>query len=965
MKIIGFNLGIANIGWALRENDKIIDCGVRVFDIPENPKNGNSLALERRENKARMKIVKRKKARMLATKTFLKKELNVDLSKLFLIGSTQSIYELRAKALSSLISKEELSAIILHIAKHRGYDDSALKNENGTIIEALNKNKEAMLKFKSVGEYFYKNFVQNKEVKKIRNTTEDYSNSVPRSLLKQELDLILDKQKELGLIKNADFKEKLFEIIFFKRPLKDFSNKIGNCIFFENEKRAAKNTISACEFVALGKVVNLLKSIEKDIGIVYEKDSINEIMSIILDKTSISYKKIRDILNLPQEINFKGLDYSKNNIENSKLVDLKKLNEFKKALGDGFANLDKDILDSIATDITLTKDTATLKEKLKNYNVLNAEQIEKLSELVFNDHINLSLKALKQIIPLMYEGKRYDEACELCNFTIAKNQEKSEYLPLFEKTRFAKDISSPVVIRAICEFRKLLNDIIRRYGSVHKIHLELTRDFGISFSDRKKIIKEIEQNEQSRIKALETIKELKLEETSKNIQIVRLFEDQKGICPYSGLKMDLNRLDELVIDYIRPYNRSLDDSYSNKVLTFKKLSDLKQGKTPFEAFGEDEKLWAEINERIKEYNGKKRFKIFDKFFKDKKPFDFTEQTLQDTRWLTKLVASYLNEYLSFLPISEDENTALGYGEKGSKQHVILSSGMITQMLRNFWYLGFKNHKDYKNNAMDAIIVAFTTNSIIFAFNNFKKELDLAKAEFYANKISESDYLLKRKFLPPFSGFKEQALEKVKNIFVSHSLKIKNKGTLHDLTPLKIKELKNTYGDLDLAVKLGKIRKYNDKYYANANGSLVRADLFVDKKNKFHAVSIYKADFSTKKLPNKTPATTSNGETKEGIEMNENYNFCMSLYKNTPISVKIKGMKEPIICYYHGFNTSGSKITYKKHDNNYHNLSEDEMVVFRKNDKESIAVGKILEIKKYSISPSGELSLIENEERKWF
>lgn len=73
--------------------------------------------------------------------------------------------------------------------------------------------------------------------------------------------------------------------------MKDFSNKIGNCIFFENEKRAAKNTISACEFVALGKVVNLLKSIEKDIGIVYEKDSINEIMSIILDKTSISYKK--------------------------------------------------------------------------------------------------------------------------------------------------------------------------------------------------------------------------------------------------------------------------------------------------------------------------------------------------------------------------------------------------------------------------------------------------------------------------------------------------------------------------------------------------------------------------------------------------------------------------------------------------------------------------------------------------
>ncbi len=82
---------------------------------------------------------------MLTTKTFLKKVLGIDLSKLFLIGSTQSIYELRTKALNSLISKEVLAAIILHIAKHSGYDDSALKNENGIIIDALNKNKEEML----------------------------------------------------------------------------------------------------------------------------------------------------------------------------------------------------------------------------------------------------------------------------------------------------------------------------------------------------------------------------------------------------------------------------------------------------------------------------------------------------------------------------------------------------------------------------------------------------------------------------------------------------------------------------------------------------------------------------------------------------------------------------------------------------------------------------------------------------
>ena len=49
MKILGFDIGITSIGWAYVEGEELKDCGVRIFTKAENPQNGESLALPRRE----------------------------------------------------------------------------------------------------------------------------------------------------------------------------------------------------------------------------------------------------------------------------------------------------------------------------------------------------------------------------------------------------------------------------------------------------------------------------------------------------------------------------------------------------------------------------------------------------------------------------------------------------------------------------------------------------------------------------------------------------------------------------------------------------------------------------------------------------------------------------------------------------------------------------------------------------
>ncbi len=47
---IGLDIGITSVGWAvLQDNsqdepERIVDLGVRIFDVAENPKNGDALA---------------------------------------------------------------------------------------------------------------------------------------------------------------------------------------------------------------------------------------------------------------------------------------------------------------------------------------------------------------------------------------------------------------------------------------------------------------------------------------------------------------------------------------------------------------------------------------------------------------------------------------------------------------------------------------------------------------------------------------------------------------------------------------------------------------------------------------------------------------------------------------------------------------------------------------------------------
>ena len=1022
MKIFSFDIGIASIGWAYIEDDVLKDCGVRIFTKAENPKNGDSLAAPRREARSARRRLARRKGRLNALKKLICKEFGLklgdylapdgELPKAYGTSKeTKSPYELRALALKEILDSKDLARVILHIAKHRGYGNKHAKDadndESGKVKKAIKENEKILLEkgYQSAGQYLYNEFFEKprdfdveqkssnntrgtQEFRNVRNKAESYARCLNQSELQKELGLIFAKQREFGFnfsdrkykitdengkLKELGFESVIMEIAFLQRPLKSFEDKVGKCTFYADEPRAPKDSPSAMEFVALTRIINILANITKRSGEVYSVDKVHEILDVVLEKGEMSYKKLRKVINLDERIQFpkdSKLDYAKKDAENAKVIEFKKLKSFNKAFGNKcFGGLARNELDKIANDIALIKSKAELKDKLKHYPNLNEKQIENLSELNFDKFIDLSFRALEQILPFMRGDKtgeclRYDEAVKKAGLQEhKKHQQKDNFLlPLKEYEPY---LANPVVARALSEYRKVCNALLRKYGQVHKIHLEFTREAGKSYDERKKIEKEQREHFEANQNAQKQCEILELPLNGANILKIKLWIEQGERCAYSGEKITLEHLKDstmLQIDHIYPYSRSFDDSQNNKVLVFTKENQNKLNKTPFEAFGTDKEKWDRILSLASKLPKPKYRRISNTQFKDKEA-GFLARNIVDTGYIARLASQWTKDCLEFLPLSEDEVTIAG--EKGSKVHVEIMNGSLTAMLRHYWGLGNKNRDNHLHHAVDAVIIGFTNAGVIKAFSDFRKQKEQNKAKLYAKEIAESEYEKQKAFhKTQVEAFRQMVLDKADSIFVSKPPRKRARGALHEATFYSFddKKLRKEYGGqkgIERALNLGKIRQVGTKIVSN--GAMVRVDIFKHKQSgKFYGVPIYAMDFALGILPNKAVV---GGKDKEGVikdwlEMDFNYEFCFSLFKDDLILVQKKEMEKAELCYFVSFGVATASIQAEKHNNKFEDLSENEKMLYSNATTKEVA-GKSIGIQnlkifeKYQVSPLGE------------
>lgn len=1031
VRTLGVDIGIASIGWAIVEGEvegdkivskEIIESGVRIFTRAENPKDKSSLALPRRMARGARKNIRRKRARMFKIKNFLAKSLNIPLESMLqnddhppLFRTSKdflSPWKLRIEALNRLLSKEELARVILHIAKSRGYDDityglkESQDEESGKIAKAIQGNKEELEKgnYRTIGEMMAMRYFEKKRLgiypmqwENVRNKgrQEDaYKRCIGRSELRKELEVIFDKQKELGnLAITQDFRDKLLGdpkgkdketlegMIFFQRPLKGFANKLGDCQHIrnkngENPKRACKNAPSAEEFIAITRIINFLMYCKRDFGDVSfdPKEIIEQCLKEAKQtRTGLKYIRLREILSLPEIFTFKELDYEKKKVENTKaFISLEGTFRLNEALGD----LEIKLKDQVACILGVNKDWGAIQRELQKIG-LSDNQIARIQEadLNFSHPINLSLEALYHILPLMKEGKRYDEAVEILEekgiFYKRKNQARDTLPPLSELAKEDSyfDVLNPVVNRALSEFRKVLNALIAKHGKFHYFNIELTRDVSKSKKQRNEIENKQRRNQRENDKAIEKLNEWGMDLNAKNRLKVRLWIQQNECCIYSGKKITREDFIEnrLEVDHAFPKSRSLDDSQSNKVLCFISENQNKRNQTPYEWFGSDAERWDAYVGRVyaSDFEKSKKRKLVQKHFKDRNADDFLQRNFVDTGYIGRLIKTYVKSNLDFLPLPSS------LPNKGI-EHVRIVSGSLTSALRSWWGIGDKNRNHHLHHAQDAIMIAFIQPSIIKAYADFlrSKELHYQKSNEKMRVLSQGEVKTKLAMRWPIEDFSDKIYQSIQNISVSHRVSHKVTGALHKETICKKEDYYKSYGGeqgVKKALELGKIRQINEGIVDN--GEMVRVDVFKSKdKGRFYAVPIYTFDVALGKLPNKAIVQgKKDGVIKDWLEMDANYEFCFSLFKNDAVLIQTKEMKNPILAIYRATDSSTALMNFD-HPSKFALANEDEKIFFIKKGEISFSVKGVgiqglKFFQKVQLSPLGEIKPCKRSKRE--
>jgi len=745
---IGLDIGITSIGWAtIKTNEgemtRIGEMGVRIFDKPENPKDGASLALPRRQARSMRRRLRRHKHRierikMLFENTGIMTKVQID--KMYNDFKIQpNVYRLRYEALDRLLAVDEFVRVLIHISQRRGFksnrkaETSNEKSDTGKLLHAVEHNLHLMEEkgYRTVGEMFYLDFDFQKNK---RNKADDYRHTISRQLLQNEISQIFKVQREYGNKYADEMIENEYSSIFASQRCFDqgpggnspyggnqIEKMLGICTFEPEERRAVKASYTFERFMLINKV-NTLRIRKTGEG--YRQLSMDEKRKIIneaYNTNEIKYSKLRNLLSLASDESFKGLTYgmkSQHDIEKTNFVRLHAYHEIRKAVDlweiGYIKKLSTEQLNEVGYALTVFKNDIQITEHLIHAGI-QPKAIEQLLKLSFDKTGHLSIKAMTKILPYIEQGMDYDKACIEAGYDFRAHSSniKSIKLPPLD----FEHITNPVVKRALSQSIKVINAIVHQYGSPDGINIELAREMSKNFIERGEVQKSMEQNQAVNEKLCERlIHEFGLlSPKGEDIVKLKLYEEQDGWCLYSCKKLDLKRVfyepGYADIDHIIPYSICFDDSYKNKVLVSGNENRQKGNQLPLEYLHDTpERLdqYLSLIDTMKLPYLKKQNLLKKNISKDEEE-EFKDRNLNDTRYITKELANHIRDNLHFAETSDNR-----------AKRVISVNGQVTAYMRRRWGLTKMREEGDLHHTLDAVVIACINDSIIQRVSNYHK-----------------------------------------------------------------------------------------------------------------------------------------------------------------------------------------------------------------------------------------------------
>ena len=745
---IGFSIGPTSIGWAVLENvpygtpQKIQDLGVRVFTPPEYPKTGDSLTAHRRECRLKRRYLRRKRYRKERIKklfTSIGLITKENLEQLFSRSKFEKdVYTLRVEGLDRKLTPDEWVRVLLHLSQRCGYffpnsNDDVETLEKISIIKRTIAENQALLhekNYRTVGEMFcldpkFQIIAPDGRIwRSTRNHFDHYKINVTYKMVEDEVDALFHAQRCTGNpYASISFQECYSKILFTRRSfdegpggdspyrIRDFR---GFCPF-EKAKRRAFKSCYTFEYFKMLQDINKIRILSDSFSVrPLSSEERKSIIALALKKSNLTFWDLRNAIALPDGNSFNQVSYHQSSIQEAESTKqfraMQAYHVMREAIGTmKMESLSPDVLDQISEILNLYHKGERRVDALSQLG-LSPEVIQALLALSFHKVANLSLEAMHKIIPYLEQGIPYPKACNAVYGNFATPYKPKKFLTLnsdLQKSGALDAFVQPTALRALSQTTKILNAIIREYGSPQRILIQLKQELKLNKDEWDRFRKKSLDRQQRNATLMKEITAIKGEPaTSQDLVKFKLYQEQDGICPYTGTEFDLSRIfydpSYAEVSHIVPYSISFDDSYHNKVLAQSWVCRKKQEMLPLEYFIQSPIGGAAFASRIQKSNlpYPKRRRLLKRNILSSDITRCYEQNIIDPHYLSQAVCQLLRNHLIFAPLASK-----------LEQPVQSVNEIITEHIRRRLGLHYKNLGELRY-AMEAVIIGSTTSEML-------------------------------------------------------------------------------------------------------------------------------------------------------------------------------------------------------------------------------------------------------------
>lgn len=295
--------------------------------------------------------------------------------------------------------------------------------------------------------------------------------------------------------------------------------------------------------------------------------------------------------------------------------------------------------------------------------------------------------------------------------------------------RYLAEIKHPLVRHRLILFRRLLADLVKRFGPPNLIVLEAVRSLALSEKNKRELQNRIKTNRDERASIREELASRNASTSRKALLRYRLWKEAQSTCPFCGEKISQEQLLSGGADIEHLVPRSVVDCNEFYNLTVGHLRcnrEIKGDRTPYQAFAHTER-WPRLRDNAEKCFKGRKLEIF--LSNQAEELIERKADLQHTAYIARVIRHVALIQLGWLG-EDGRDPTMEKGNKPSSSFQV-TNGQLTSRLRQAWGLNHllhplphgvlfhelppeqqkqfqeKNRGDLRHHALDAMVIACT------------------------------------------------------------------------------------------------------------------------------------------------------------------------------------------------------------------------------------------------------------------